>query len=787
MPTSFEAGKAFTRQIITNIKHDRILDIGAGSGTYAKMFPDADLTGIEVWEPYINEYNLNDQYNTLILSDARVLNYGRLGRFDVAIAGDVLEHMTEKEAVDLLDRLREVADTVVVSIPLGHHPQGAWEGNEYETHVVDDWTDERVRAAFGEPTWCEITEWIGVYIWARQKPKLNICVYAISKNEAHFIERFAKSAEGADLIMVADTGSSDNTVEECKRNGVTVHEICITPWRFDHARNASIALIPRNMDVCISLDIDEMLEPGWREEIERVWIPGTTRLSYYFDWGAGIKFRYEKIHGRHGYFWHHPCHEYPVFDKRITEVWAHTDMLLVSHHPDPSKSRGQYLDLLELSVTEDPQCPRNAFYYARELSFHGKWVEAIEALNKYLALPRATWPNERCYAMRVMGKCYNEMGDWYNAEIWFRRACSEAPNTREPWCELALIMYRQQRWEECFAYSMRALKITNRELVYTCDPTVWGHWAHDLASISAWNLGLKKIALEQAKLAVEKTPDDDRLRANLKWIDDALESERKHKVPNIIHFMFFRGPKSREFSYINYLAVKIAHEVQKPDAIYFYYNEEPEDNPHWEAMKPYVRMVQMEPPTEVDGVSLSGWPQYQADIVRLQKLYEHGGIYLDTDCLLLKPLNEFLSHSCTMSGKLKTEEDGAEYMSSQTIVAEPRSPFIKKWIDSFADGLKTQIWAWHSVCLPVEIYRHYPDLLNLLDEKKFLPFAFEDYSILEPEAADEFIARIGYSYVVHLWDTIWHDRLKEIDDKYLSSMDNAFARLFRAYAADGKG
>lgn len=357
--------------------------------------------------------------------------------------------------------------------------------------------------------------------------KLKICVYAISKNEEQFVKRFCESAKEADLIVIADTGSDDGTADTARANGAVVHDICISPWRFDLARNAALALIPRSIDVCISLDLDEILEPGWREEIERVWRLGeTTRLRYYFDWGCGIRFKYEKIHARHGYRWHHPCHEYPVADGRLTEIWADTDMLLVSHHPDPTKSRGQYLDLLTLSVKEDPHCPRNAFYYARELTFHSRWEDAISALKSYLGLPGATWVNERCYAMRLLGKCYAEVGNAAEAEKWFYLAAGEAPNTREPWCELAMLMYRQRRWPECFAAASRALQIKDKQLVYTCDPAVWGHWPHDLASISAWHLGLKEMALKEAQIAVELTPDDVRLQSNLKYIRDALDGER---------------------------------------------------------------------------------------------------------------------------------------------------------------------------------------------------------------------------------------------------------------------
>lgn len=346
---------------------------------------------------------------------------------------------------------------------------------------------------------------------------LKIAVYAISKNESQFVKRFCASAKDADAIFIADTGSTDDTVELAVKHGAIVHSICITPWRFDLARNAALALVPREYDICISLDLDEVMEPGWREEIERVWQPGITRMEYQFDWGSGIKFLSGKIHSRHGYFWHHPCHEYPVFDGRIQEVWGRTEKLLVTHHPDPTKSRGQYMDLLELSVKEDPRCPRNTFYYARELTFYDRWQEAIQALTKYLAMPEATWANERCYAMRLLGQSHEMLGNHVDAEKWLLRAGAEDPKTREPWCALAMFYYTQNRWQDCYSMALRTLEIVTRELFYTCDPAVWGARPHDLAAISAWHLGMKDKAIEQIKIAIEKDPNDLRLRSNLKY------------------------------------------------------------------------------------------------------------------------------------------------------------------------------------------------------------------------------------------------------------------------------
>ena len=348
---------------------------------------------------------------------------------------------------------------------------------------------------------------------------MKIAVYAISKNEEQFVKRFCDSAKDADLIIIGDTGSTDNTVALAKECGAVVPRIYITPWRFDKAREAVLALIPPDIDICISLDLDEVLEDKWREEILRVWDKNTTRLRYKFDWGCGISFYYEKIHARHGYFWKHPVHEYPVPDGRIQEVYAHTDKLLVSHHPDPTKSRGQYMPMLELAVKEDPRCPRNAFYHARELTFYQRWQEAIEALNRYLDMPEATWQNERCYAMRLLGKSYEETGFDSEALKWYRLACAEAPFTREPWVDLSMYCYRRSMWSESLFCATQALGIVDRALVYTCDPAVWTEKPYDLASIASWHLGMKDQAIAYCKEALKLNQDDQRLQDNLKSME----------------------------------------------------------------------------------------------------------------------------------------------------------------------------------------------------------------------------------------------------------------------------
>ena len=150
--------------------------------------------------------------------------------------------------------------------------------------------------------------------------KYKVCVYAICKNEEVFVDRWYNSMKEADSIYVLDTGSTDNTVKKLKKYGVNVRIQEINPWRFDIARNLSLDMVPKDFDICVCTDLDEVLEPGWREELERIWQKDTNRCRYIYNWSLDknnkpiVSFYYEKIHSRKNYKWIFTVHEILSYD-----------------------------------------------------------------------------------------------------------------------------------------------------------------------------------------------------------------------------------------------------------------------------------------------------------------------------------------------------------------------------------------------------------------------------------------------------------------------------------------
>lgn len=98
---------------------------------------------------------------------------------------------------------------------------------------------------------------------------MKICIYTICKNESLFVERWYNSVKEADYVCVLDTGSEDNTYQKLKALPIITAQKKIEPFRFDIARNESMKLIPEDADLCMVIDLDEYMFPGWRERIER--------------------------------------------------------------------------------------------------------------------------------------------------------------------------------------------------------------------------------------------------------------------------------------------------------------------------------------------------------------------------------------------------------------------------------------------------------------------------------------------------------------------------------------
>jgi glycosyltransferase involved in cell wall biosynthesis len=281
---------------------------------------------------------------------------------------------------------------------------------------------------------------------------MKVAVYTCAKNEEENVPYWLGCSEDADYRVVVDTGSTDRTGELLAVAGPSVRcmPASVKPWRFDVGRNLALCFIPDDADVCIKLDFDERLQPGWRKELERVWTPKTTRVWYNYIWDWKVEdsvpntsFRNNLIHSRNGYFWRHPTHE-ALYPMGIVEEFTESDIQInqypsLTSHPHLSKD----LELLEYAVEEN-RCPRTLFYLGREYFFKVStpgfdrlvmMERCIKTLGEYLTT--STFKSERAEAKRMISLLMRWEGKITDAVEFGISATIDDPLQRECWVDLA--------------------------------------------------------------------------------------------------------------------------------------------------------------------------------------------------------------------------------------------------------------------------------------------------------------------------------------------------------------
>lgn len=150
MGFSDPTNKPWTQQKIIELNPKTVLDVGAGQGVYLNLIReglgnDVIVTAVEVWPPYIEQFKLETRYDYLYPIDVReMISFD----YDLVILGDILEHMTELDAINLWEKISKEAKCAIISIPIIHYHQDAINGNPYEIHVDEDWSTERVLKSF---------------------------------------------------------------------------------------------------------------------------------------------------------------------------------------------------------------------------------------------------------------------------------------------------------------------------------------------------------------------------------------------------------------------------------------------------------------------------------------------------------------------------------------------------------------------------------------------------------------------------------------------------------------
>jgi len=119
-----------------------ILDVGAGQGRYRSLLSDyPNMFACDVFAPYAERYDYKGRYAGHWIGSIVDIDPEALETFDLAILGDVLEHLEPSDAQWVLARMEAANCAAVVVVPFSYHQEGT-EENPHEEHLQPDLTRE---------------------------------------------------------------------------------------------------------------------------------------------------------------------------------------------------------------------------------------------------------------------------------------------------------------------------------------------------------------------------------------------------------------------------------------------------------------------------------------------------------------------------------------------------------------------------------------------------------------------------------------------------------------------
>lgn len=305
---------------------------------------------------------------------------------------------------------------------------------------------------------------------------MNICFYAPIKNEERYLEKFvryhSKDMNENDCFIFIDTGSTDNTLNIIKKLqdegfNIQLHPFVYThkQWDFSAARNYVSAKIPKHIDVCIALDIDEFFKSGWRNKIETIYekekhfILSFKRTEDCSEEKEGFFFVQPRcsIHTREDANWKFPVHECLIPTNNLVKHIV--DMSLESIHYRNGQRKRNYLQIIEncvqslnessLTLYSQEDFLHIQYLYANELFFAKQFEKALKEYDKYfkqIGLINTDNYNEeflrnltRCYSR--VGFIYEKLNNYHSAFIYKGLAVGTWP-CRETYLSLCVIHFQ---------------------------------------------------------------------------------------------------------------------------------------------------------------------------------------------------------------------------------------------------------------------------------------------------------------------------------------------------------
>jgi hypothetical protein len=256
------------------------------------------------------------------------------------------------------------------------------------------------------------------------------------------------------------------------------------------------------------------------------------------------------------------------------------------------------------------------------------------------------------------------------------------------------------------------------------------------------------------------------------------------RIPCTAHFVFGLRPQVEPFHLVHYLAIASCAAVVAPDRIVVHCNELPYGL-YWDLARPLVELQRVDPVAAVvdfpyeDPVVRHYSYAHQADVVRLDALLAHGGLYADIDTLFVAPPPAELWNAPAVIGREDDVFDvrtgtSRSSLSNALVMAEPDAAYVRRWRDDI-EGALDGTWSSHSCFLADDLARAHPDEVRVEPERTFhaFPPTPDGLRRLLVERETDLEGIVSIHLAAHLW---WEETRRDFSAVHAQQIDEAWIR-----------
>nr|QBK90617.1 MAG: glycosyl transferase family 2 [Pithovirus LCPAC104] len=331
---------------------------------------------------------------------------------------------------------------------------------------------------------------------------VNFSIALIVKNEESNLNFMVNSCgdfikDGGEIIMI-DTGSTDNTIQEGKKLGCKVYkseenfiteidskvkkhfrkkifdladeiietEEEISSFNFAKARNYIKKFVKNDMiiqidgcDIFLNFNyklINDLINKGYNKFEYNQYYGGKPPIKLPENYKPSSEFPstlvgISRFYDKTKFNWECRVHEVLCGDDKIEKKYKLKDEDLLVYHFIKDKPR-KYVFGLMLGYLENIDNLRTIYYLGREFFYLGKFKLAIFMLLKHCNSNKA-WFVEKSSSSSILGQCYEKIGNNERARDFYLKAFDIYSGWREPLLNLASLCLKINKCQQslCFA------------------------------------------------------------------------------------------------------------------------------------------------------------------------------------------------------------------------------------------------------------------------------------------------------------------------------------------------